>query len=70
MEDQSSELCRDIELVNRALESSRIHLVALARVEAAQELRLPNHSPLLTLVEQAEKSAARVTMYLRARSGS
>ncbi|MET8040359.1 hypothetical protein ABZU25_05770 [Micromonospora sp. NPDC005215] len=62
---QAGELARDIEVVNRALESSRVHLAALARAEDARELRRPTNSPLLTLVEQAEKVAARVTTYLR-----
>ena len=66
MSDQAGELARDIEVVNRALESSRVHLAALARAEDARELRRPTNSPLLTLVEQAEKVAARVTTYLRA----
>ncbi|MEU7584732.1 hypothetical protein AB0A95_00355 [Micromonospora sp. NPDC049230] len=65
MGDQARELARDIEVVNRALESSRVHLAALARAEDARELRRPINSPLLTLVEQAEKVAARVTTYLR-----
>ncbi|MEV4497088.1 hypothetical protein AB0J84_15475 [Micromonospora arborensis] len=65
MGDQAGELVRDIEVVNRALESSRVHLAALARADDARELRQPTNSPLLTLVEQAEKVAARVTTYLR-----
>ncbi|GIJ30221.1 hypothetical protein Vqi01_53830 [Micromonospora qiuiae] len=65
MEDQAAELARDIEVVNRALESSRVLLAALARAEDARELRRPTNFPLLTLVEQAEKVAARVTKYLR-----
>ncbi|MEU7614765.1 hypothetical protein AB0M91_27665 [Micromonospora rifamycinica] len=67
MDDEAGELARDIEVVNRALGSSRVHLAALARAEDALELRQPSHSPLLTLVEQAEKVAARVTKYLRAK---
>ncbi|MEW2589018.1 hypothetical protein AB0893_01280 [Micromonospora aurantiaca] len=65
MADQAAELARDIEVVTRALESSRIHLTALARAEDVRELRRPTHSPLLTLIEQAEEAAARVTRYLR-----
>ncbi|WP_431972872.1 hypothetical protein [Micromonospora haikouensis] len=68
MDDQAGELARDIEVVNRALASTRAHLTALARAEDALELRRPTHSPLLTLVEQAEKAAALVTRYLRALS--
>ncbi|SCF48483.1 hypothetical protein GA0070216_12719 [Micromonospora matsumotoense] len=68
MEDRARELARDMEVVNRALESSRIHLVALARAADALELRGPINSPLLTLVEHAEETAARVTRNLRALS--
>ncbi|WP_405099552.1 hypothetical protein [Micromonospora sp. NBC_01412] len=68
MEGQVGEPARDIEVVNRALESTRVHLAALARAEDALELRRPTNSPLLTLVEQAERAAARVTKYLRAQS--
>ncbi|MGC4806621.1 hypothetical protein [Micromonospora sp. DT233] len=68
MDDSAGELARDIEVVNRALESSRVHLAALARAKDALELRRPTNSPLLTLVEQAEEAAARVTKYLRANS--
>ncbi|MBO4210012.1 hypothetical protein [Micromonospora echinofusca] len=65
MDDQTGELARDIEVVNRALASTRVHLAALARAEDALELRRPTNSPLLTLVEQAEAVAASVTRYLR-----
>ncbi|MFG1844091.1 hypothetical protein [Micromonospora carbonacea] len=68
MDEQAGELARDIEVVNRALASTRAHLAALARAGDALELRRPTNSPLLTLVEQAEKAAARVTRYLRATS--
>lgn len=68
MDDQAAELAHDIEVINRALESSRLHLTALARAEDARELRRPTHSPLLTLVEHAEKVAARLTHYLRQKS--
>ncbi|WP_341721060.1 hypothetical protein QQG74_15850 [Micromonospora sp. FIMYZ51] len=65
MDDQAAGLARDIEVVNRALETSRIFLAALARADDARELRQPTNFPLLTLIEQAEKVAARVTKYLR-----
>lgn len=66
---QAGELAREMERVNRALETAGIHLAALDRADSARELREKHvYSPLLTLVEQAKASAARVTEYLREQS--
>ncbi|MEW2445678.1 hypothetical protein [Micromonospora marina] len=59
------EMSREMENVNRALGEVRILLAGLDQVDSARELRPPANSPLRTLVELAEESAARVTRYLR-----
>jgi hypothetical protein len=66
---QAGELAREMERVNRALETAGIHLAALDRADRARQLGEKDaYSPLLTLVEQAKVSAARVTEYLREQS--
>lgn len=64
--DQSGEMAREMERVNRALAAARIHVAGLDQADDARSLadRI-NHSPLRTLLEQAEQTAARVTRYLR-----
>ncbi|MFG1951730.1 hypothetical protein [Micromonospora sp. NPDC048830] len=66
--DEAGELARDMERVNRALGYARVFLAGLDQADGARELREAMNSPLRTLVEQAEVSAARVTTYLRERS--
>lgn len=65
MSAEVGELAREMESVNRALECARVHLAGLDQADSARDLRAPTYSPLRTLVEQAESSAARVTSYLR-----
>ncbi|WP_146167555.1 hypothetical protein [Micromonospora sp. MH33] len=66
---QAGEAAREMERVNRALDAARTHLAALDRAADVRELReKQTNSPLLTLVEQAGQSAARVTQYLREQS--
>ncbi|MEW2475509.1 hypothetical protein AB0875_17100 [Micromonospora gifhornensis] len=65
MSAEARELATDMERVNRALESARLFLAGLDQADDARELRRRTYSPLRTLVEQAEQSAARVTEYLR-----
>ncbi|MEV4816189.1 MULTISPECIES: hypothetical protein [Micromonospora] len=60
------EMSREMETVNRALGEVSILLAGLDQADSARELRRPANSPLRTLVQQAEESAARVTRYLRA----
>ncbi|MEU6023068.1 hypothetical protein [Micromonospora sp. NPDC047134] len=67
---KARELALEMERVNRALESARLFLAGLDQADDARELRRRTYSPLRTLVEQAEQSAARVTEYLRNGSGS
>ncbi|AYF26640.1 hypothetical protein CSH63_03980 [Micromonospora tulbaghiae] len=66
---QDGEAAREMERINRALDAVRTHLAALDRAADVRELReKQTNSPLLTLVEQAGESAARVTQYLRKQS--
>ncbi|WP_233513858.1 hypothetical protein [Micromonospora craterilacus] len=65
MSAEARELARDMERVNRALETARLFLAGLDQADDARELRRRTYSPLRTLIEQAEQSAARVTKYLR-----
>ncbi|MEV4625480.1 hypothetical protein AB0J90_04230 [Micromonospora sp. NPDC049523] len=65
----SGEMAREMERVNRALELARVHLAGLDQAESARGLaNRITHSPLRTLLEQAEASAERVTNYLRAQT--
>ncbi|MEU8333438.1 hypothetical protein [Micromonospora sp. NPDC048839] len=64
----AGEFAREMENVNRALAEAAVLLAGLDQADSARELRPPGYSPLRTLVEQAEKSAARVTEFLREQS--
>lgn len=65
---QAGEYAREMETVNRALSEARVLLAGLDQADSARALSRPNNSPLRTLVEHAEQSAARVTEYLRDQS--
>ncbi|MDG4803693.1 hypothetical protein [Micromonospora sp. WMMD980] len=68
---EAGEAAREMERVNRALDAARIHLAALDRAADLHELReKQTNSPLLTLIEHAGNSAARVTQFLREQSGT
>jgi len=63
---EAGEMSREMERVCRALEHARLHVVALDQADTARALaETAAYSPLRTLLEQAEISAARVTSYLR-----
>ncbi|MER7416012.1 hypothetical protein ABT346_04370 [Micromonospora peucetia] len=62
------DMAREMERVSRALGEMRVLLAGLDQADSARELRRPTNSPLRTLVETAEESAARVTRYLREQS--
>lgn len=65
----TGELAAEMEKVNRALSHVRVHLAGLDTAESARQLAgQPAYSPLRTLVEHAEQSAARVTTFLREQS--
>jgi hypothetical protein len=65
----AGEMAREMERVNRALESARVHVAGLDQADDARGLNdRVTYSPLRTLLEQAEASAGRVTDYLRAQS--
>ncbi|MEU7802629.1 hypothetical protein AB0B10_25555 [Micromonospora arborensis] len=64
----AGEFAREMESVNRALAETAVLLAGLDQADSARGLCRNRHSPLRTLVEQAEQSAARVTEFLRAES--
>lgn len=60
------DMLREMERVHRALAQTRLHLAGLDQADGARDLAdRVLHSPLRTLVEQAEESASRVTAHLR-----
>lgn len=62
----AGEMAAEMERVNRALEAARVHVAGLDQADNARSLsRRVEHSPLRTLLEQAETAAARVSGYLR-----
>jgi hypothetical protein len=62
----NGQAAREMEKVMRALENARIVLASRDQERAATELfDQPRHSPLRTLVEQAERSGEQVLRYLR-----
>lgn len=64
--DRSGEMAREMERVNRALTAARIHVAGLDQAADARSLsHQVSHSPLRTLLEQAEQAAEWVTQYLR-----
>lgn len=63
---EAGELSREMERVCRALEQARVHVAGLDQADTARVLGpAVAYSPLRTLLEQAETSAARVSSYLR-----
>lgn len=62
-------MAREMERVNRALETARVHVAGLDQADGARMLNdQVTYSPLRTLLEQAEAAAKRVTEYLREES--
>ncbi|MEO3742267.1 hypothetical protein [Plantactinospora sp. B5E13] len=68
---QAGEMAREMERINRALEVARVHIAGLDQADGARLLSgRVAHSPLRTLLEQAEQASQRVTTYLRDQSRS
>lgn len=68
---RSGEMAREMERVNRALAVARILVIGLDQAQNARALSpRVTHSPLRTLLEQAEIAAEHVTDYLREESRS
>jgi hypothetical protein len=66
MSGNAGEMAREMERVARALETARVHIAGLDQADGARRLRdQVAYSPLRTLLEQAEQSAATVIGYLR-----